>query len=328
MPNQVIINTDTDLKKFIYSNYMTQIKNFFGSEQRAMRFLSSMMSSVQRTPELLKCEPMSLINSFMTMAQLGLMPSNVSGEAYVLPYKGVAQFQLGYQGIITLLYGAGNREVIAEAVRENDNFKFNRGKVEHEVDPKKTKAQRGEVIGYYAIIVTATGGTVEGYMTKEDVFAHGAQFSKSFNTAYTPWKEGNDPEGWMPRKTVLKQVAKLAPKNEKLNIAIAADNKDSIIADRLEGAMQDSQLLTMGAAEVKEPGVPNPGTVVPTSGTEDVPVVGTVKVADESTPPMPATPIVTKIKDLPPEDPNESRNKKAMREGMKEVKYEAEKDQV
>ena len=42
------------------------------------------MSSVQKLPALLECEPLTVVNSFMTMAQLGLMPSDVSGEAYVL----------------------------------------------------------------------------------------------------------------------------------------------------------------------------------------------------------------------------------------------------
>ena len=64
------------------------------------------MRMVQRTPKLLECTPETLLNSCMTMASLKLMPSGVSGEAFVLPYKnkGVmeAQFQLGYQGLVTL----------------------------------------------------------------------------------------------------------------------------------------------------------------------------------------------------------------------------------
>src|SRR5437016_4762781 len=96
----VQIKSDNDLKLFLHKHYMAQIKNFFGDEKQAMKFLSSVMAAVQKLPKLLECEPMSLINSFMTMAQLGLMPSDVSGEAYVLPYKDKAQFQLGYQGLV------------------------------------------------------------------------------------------------------------------------------------------------------------------------------------------------------------------------------------
>ena len=118
----------------------------------------------------------------------------------------------------------------------------------------------------------------------------------------------------MYKKTVLKQLGKLLPKNETIMRAIAEDNKDSVIGDRLEGAMKDSQALTMGAAEKKE-------ETVPTTGTEGIIESETVKVA-ESTPAIPATPVVEVVKDLPKEDPNDSSNKKAMRAGMKGETYD------
>jgi recombination protein RecT len=249
---EISIRNENDLKVVLSKQYQKQIDNFFGDPKKSLEFLSNVVSSVQRVPKLLDCTPQSLINSFIMMASLKLMPSGVSGEAYVLPYenrgKGVseAQFQLGYPGIVTLLYRAGNTEVVAELVRENDKFALSRGKVIHEVDPRKTKSERGDWIGAYAIITTATGGTVEGYMTKQDILEHAKKFSKSFDTKFSPWNADNDPEGWMPRKTVLKQVAKLAPKNETLNRALSEDNKDSVIADRLEQAKSESQSLTMG----------------------------------------------------------------------------------
>lgn len=242
------INT---LKATLAGEYRKQIENFFGDPQQALEFLSNVAESVRRTPKLLECTPETIINSFMTMASLKLMPSAVSGEAYVLPYniKGVmvAQFQLGYQGLVTLLYRAGNREVIAELVRENDKFALSRGKIVHEVDPRKTKEERGKAIGAYSIIVTSTGGTVETYMTMDDILAHAQKFSKSFGGDFTPWNPENDPEGWMPRKTVLKQNTKLAPKSKEVHRAIAEDNKDSIISDRLPAALESGRSLSMGA---------------------------------------------------------------------------------
>lgn len=245
-----IFRDEKDLKVALAGDYRKAIENYLGSPEKALEFLSNVVESVRRTPKLLECPPATVVSSFMVMASLKLMPSSVSGEAFVIPYKnkGVveAQFQLGYQGLVTLLYRAGNREVIAELVREHDKFSISRGKVHHEVDPRKSKKDRGEWIGAYAIIVTATGGTVETYMTKEDILAHAQQFSKSYGGEYSPWNPENDPEGWMPRKTVLKQNCKLAPKNETLNRAIAEDNKDSIIHDRMEAARKEASSLQMG----------------------------------------------------------------------------------
>lgn len=250
-----IFKSETELKAVLAGEYQRQIANFFGDQQKALEFLSNVVASVQRTPKLLECTAGSVVNSFMLMAALKLMPSGVSGEAFVLPYKNKngtteAQFQIGYQGIVTLLYRAGNRGVVAELVRKNDKFSLINGKIQHEVDPLKSRKERGEVIGAYAIITTSTGGTVETFMRTEDILAHAAKFSKSYKSSFSPWNGDQDPEGWMPRKTVLKQCAKLAPKNETLNRAIAEDNKDSVISDRLNAAREESSSLAIGNAMV------------------------------------------------------------------------------
>lgn len=228
--NQVVLKNESDLKVFLANNYMNQIKNFFGDEKQAMKFLSSVMASVQKLPALMECEPLSIVNSFMTMAQLGLMPSDVSGEAYVLPYAGKAQFQLGYQGIITLFYRAGGIGIRTNIVREKDKISIVNGKIQHEVDIYKSNADRGEPVGAYAIAVV-NGGEISKYMHKKDILDMGKNFSKSFNSGFTPWKEKNDPELWMWQKTVLKQLAKLLPKNETINKAIDYDNQDSRISE-------------------------------------------------------------------------------------------------
>jgi recombination protein RecT len=244
------IRTDTDLRVFLASNYLNQIKNFFGDEKQALKFLSSVMSSVQKTPELLNCDPKTVITSFMTMAQLGLMPSDISGEAYVLPYnKGqsgkIAQFQLGYQGLVTLFYRAGGIGIRSEIVRKNDKFSFINGVVKHEIDIFKSNKNRGEAVGAY-VIANVNGQELAKVMNKEDILDMGKKFSKSFGTAFTAWKEENDPELWMWKKTVFKQLGKMLPKNETINRAISEDNKDSRISDIKEKGMVEESGLAMG----------------------------------------------------------------------------------
>jgi recombination protein RecT len=199
----------------------------------------------------------------MTMAQLELMPSNVSGEAYVIPYENSkningrwekvmeAQFQLGYQGLVTLFYRAGVRKIVGELVRENDAFEYVNGEITHKVDPF---AQRGSRRGAYCIVTLANGEKVSKVMSKDEILEIAENFSKSYGAtkkdgskAKTPWDEDQDPQGWMWIKTVLKQLGKLLPKNEKILQAIAEDNKDSVIADRLPEAMETKEALTMGA---------------------------------------------------------------------------------
>jgi len=246
----VKFDSKNDLKVVLAKNYMNQINNFFGDEKKALKFLSGVMSDVTRIPDLMGCEAVTLINSYMMMAQLELMPSGVSGEAYVLPYKNKnkgtveAQFQLGYQGLVTLFYRAGVRSIAAEIVYENDNFSVTNGEIIHK--PDYFSDDRGIAKGAYVIVELQAGGKVSKVMSKKQIMEIGKKFSKSFESSYSPWNEKQDPDLWMGKKTVLKQVAKLVPKNETIYKAIAEDNKDSIIADRLEDATEESKSMKMG----------------------------------------------------------------------------------
>lgn len=243
----IVLKNDTDLKVFLATNYMAQIKNFFGDEKQAMKFLSSVMADVQKNPKLIECDATSLINSYMTMAQLGLMPSGISGEAYVLPYKKSlvmqAQFQLGYQGIITLFYRAGGTSIRAEVIRKNDTFEYINGQIKHSIDILRSNADRGEVVGAYAI-ANVNGQEIAKAMNLDDIILFGKNFSKSFSSEYSPWNTKNDPEGWMYKKTVLKQLAKMLPKNETIYKAIEEDNQESRISE--VKSMLKSNELQMG----------------------------------------------------------------------------------
>jgi recombination protein RecT len=252
------LQNETDLKLFLQKNYMAQIKNFMGDEKRALKFLSSMMADMQRNPKLKECVPMTVINAYMVMAQLGFMPSGVSGEAYVIPYANnrkvgeryekvlEAQFQLGYQGLVTLFYQAGVSKISSGIVREKDKVEIVNGLVRHEVDFRLSNSERGAPIGAYAIAVFR-GEETSVYMNAKDIIAHAKKFSKSYDETgkYSPWNPENDPELWMWKKTCLKQ-SKLLPKNEILNKAIALDNEDSTISDIKNKELLESDSLRMG----------------------------------------------------------------------------------
>jgi len=251
-------STESSLASFLNKNYINQIKNFFADEKKALKFLSSVRADVQRNPKLLDCTPESIVNSYMQMAQMGFMPSTVSGEGYVLPYNNTkkngkdwiqvmeAQFQVGYQGFVTLLYQAGMEKITSEIIRKNDKFSYINGEMLHEIDLMLSDKERGDPIGAY-ITVVFRGQPSTRFMNSKDILAHGQRFSKSFDLKgkHSPWNPDNDPLLNMWRKTVFKQMQKFLPKNEIINKAIELDNRDSILADRLESAKADSEKLTM-----------------------------------------------------------------------------------
>jgi len=139
-----------------FKNLLAQQKNaltnFLGDEQNALRFMSSAVHCVQKTPELLECTQESLMSAFMQCAANNLYPSNFSGDAYILPYGSKngkqAQFQIGYQGLKTLAYRAGILRCGAEVVYENDEFKQLLG-TDQRLHHVPAVSNRGDAIGVY-----------------------------------------------------------------------------------------------------------------------------------------------------------------------------------
>jgi len=244
----VALRNVADFKRVMVTNFKGQLEAILKDPDEAKAFIANAMSLMQKTPDLIKCTPHTIFNGLMMIASLRLMPSAISGEAYLIPYKNKgtleAQFQLGYQGLITLFYRAGIDAVDGALVFEKDHFELNGTEIVHKINPLLSKAERGKRIGAYTK-VTYRGHTTYRFMNGKDIEAHAAKFSKSFNSDYSPWK--NDPEGVMWLKTVLKQHAKLLPKNETIFKAIDLDNRDSVISDRVNAAKADSESMKMGA---------------------------------------------------------------------------------
>lgn len=107
------------------------------------------LNAVSNTSALEKCTPMSFVAALMNAAQLGLEPNTPLGQAYLIPYrnkkKGVVecQFQIGYKGLIDLVYRNENVQTIqAQAVYENDVFEYELGlesKLRHSCHLQNTK---------------------------------------------------------------------------------------------------------------------------------------------------------------------------------------------
>lgn len=200
------------------------LENFLGNKENALVFMSSVMHSLEKIPDLRKCDQSSLMTAFMECAALGLYPGNYSGDCYVLPYKGKAQFQLGYRGVKTLAIRAGVTKIWAEIVYKNDEFSEIAGMNPH-LEHKKVAfgEDSGEAIGAYACCEITPGNIVFKAMTKTQIMRIKAK-SPSKNSEYSPWNEVNDPELWMWKKTCVKQLGKLIPTSNKLDRAIYLDN--------------------------------------------------------------------------------------------------------
>ncbi len=95
----------------------------------ARSFKSALLSQMQNAKsarKIMECTMPSLMNCAATFAGLGLMPDGVSGQAYILPFKGTATPVIGYMGYNTLGDRAG-RTIDGKMVREGDFLEYEYG---------------------------------------------------------------------------------------------------------------------------------------------------------------------------------------------------------
>lgn len=85
----------------------------------APSFISSILSVVNSNSKLRECSPNSILSAAGIAAALKLPINPSLGFAYIVPYKGQAQFQLGYKGFIQLAIRSGQYATLnAGIVRE------------------------------------------------------------------------------------------------------------------------------------------------------------------------------------------------------------------
>ena len=188
------------------------------------RFTRMALSSINNTPELANCTPMSFIAALLNAAQLGLEPNTPLGQAYLIPYKNKGklecQFQLGYKGLIDLAYRTGQIQIIqAQAVREFDYFEYQYG-LDSRLIHKPGDGERGEITYIYGLFKLTNGGYGFEVSNKVEMDAFAARYSKSFGSKYSPWTEDYDS---MAKKTVIKKALKYAPISSDFQRALSLD---------------------------------------------------------------------------------------------------------
>ncbi len=195
-----------------------------GNTRESLAFRTAAIDYVRRVPKLLEVTRISLLSALVQAAQFQFMPSGVMGESYIIPYKTEAKFQIGYQGIITLLYRTNKvKGITAQIVYANDEFNYEEGLnpiLYHKPAPFGKK--RGEAIGVYTVAQLEGGAKTFKVMDKDAVMGI-KELSKAKNSAESPWNSDKDPELWMWKKTCLIQHAKTLPKTPELQRAIELD---------------------------------------------------------------------------------------------------------
>jgi len=224
---------------------LVKLENYLGSKEKALHFASTITTVLNDTPKLQLCTPQSVVSAFLKGAELKLLPATVMGQFYVIPYGTKANFQIGYQGVVELLYRGGVDKIVAGIVREKDldTSSYEEGIFTHKIDLRLSEDERGAIVGAYASAYL-NGEKTSIYMNLKDILKHGKQYSKSFNSKDSPWNK--DPK-WMYKKTAVLQLAKLLPKSADFLKAMKYDtDADSTLTDKINKVREKAEVIKLG----------------------------------------------------------------------------------
>ncbi|MGP6395450.1 recombinase RecT [Streptococcus dysgalactiae subsp. equisimilis] len=201
------------------------------------QFAVSILSVLQGSQSLKSASNESIYAAAMKAAVLNLPIEPSLGRAYLVPYKGQAQFQLGYKGLIELAERSGQyKNINAGIVYKSQLISYNPLFEELILDFSKPQ---DEIVGYFAAFKLLNGFEKVSFWTVEKVTAHGKKFSKSF--ASGPWKTDFDA---MAQKTILKDIlSKYGPLSVEMQKAIDEDNQDSTISTPKDVTPQETNGL-------------------------------------------------------------------------------------
>lgn len=200
---------------------MSKLNSVLGNEKKAAAFASSVISVANGNSLLRNANPMTVLGSAMVAATLDLSVVPTLGMAYIVPYKGQAQFQLGWKGLVELAMRSGQyKNIIVEEVHEGELVKKNKFTGDYEFDEDAKTSDN--VIGYMANFQLTNGFSKTIYWTIDEVKAHATKFSQAYRGGRnTPWVTDFDA---MAKKTVLKSLlSKFGPKSLQMQQAVVFD---------------------------------------------------------------------------------------------------------
>ena len=198
-----------------------QLKSCLG--KHAGNFLTSMLDLYSSDGYLQSCDPRAVALECLKAASLNLPINKGLGFAYVVPYKNVPTFIVGWKGLIQLAQRSGQYRIInADCIYDGEEVARNRltGELTITGEPRSN-----QVIGYFGYFELINGYKKMLYMTHKEAEEYGKRYSKAYSTT-GPWKTEFDK---MAMKSVLRQLLKYGPMSTEMQ---KVDEYEAMTAQR------------------------------------------------------------------------------------------------
>lgn len=173
---------------------------------RSVSVITSLLQVVSSDKYLVNVDPRSIYHVAVTAAVLNLPINNNLGYAWIVPYQGKAQFQIGWRGFVQLaLRSKQYAKINVVEIYENQFKSYD--PISETLDADFSKEGEGAIAGYCAYFKLNDGFEKKVYWSTKKVEEHAKKYSKAYSSdkGFTPWKDPVQfPE--MAKKTVLKNT--------------------------------------------------------------------------------------------------------------------------
>lgn len=224
--------------------------------------IAAFWNALFKNPQLQQCTPESLLNALLKCAEWGLLPGG--DNVYLIPRRNnrkqghpiECNAQIGYQGLIELIYRVTGAEVEAHVVYENDEFDYQLGTnayVHHKPAPKNP----GKPYLAYAVWRKDDRESFDiirmEEIEKRRKMSLSYQKAEKFGTKDSCWHLW--PEAMMRKSAILKML-KMKPKTPELELAISEEEEDfglpNIEEEPKEEMTFQGKIIDVKAEEGKE----------------------------------------------------------------------------
>ena len=218
-----------------------QIREKFAEvlKDKAPGFIASITSLVSSSPNFEGVDPNTIMQSAMIAATLDLPINPNLGFAYVIPYAGKAQFQMGWKGFVQLALRTGQYRLL-NAIEVYEGELISRNKITGEIILDETKRSAEKVIGYVSFFRLINGFEKTLYMSVQEMEKHAKRYSQTYKSD-KKWvveqSKWTTDFGAMALKTVIKLIlSKYGILSVELQKAIQADQ--AVITETKDGETQ------------------------------------------------------------------------------------------
>ena len=216
---------------------LQRIKGLIGNDQvkekfnevlrdKAPAFVASITSLVSSSDNFEGVDANTIMQSAMIAATLDLPINPNLGFAYIVPYAGKAQFQMGWKGFVQLALRTGQYRLL-NAVEVYEGELISRNKITGELVLDVEKRTSDKIIGYVSFFRLTSGFEKTLFMTIAEMEKHAKRYSQTYKSSkdyvvkQSKWTTDFDA---MALKTVIKLIlSKYGILSVELRTAIEAD---------------------------------------------------------------------------------------------------------